>query len=221
MDNLLAVNFHNQTLVAFEHDGQAYIAMRPVVDNMGLNWESQRVKLTERFGRRTQRITTRDTLGRQQEMVCLPLSVLPAFLFSITASKVKPELRETVIAYQDECTDVLYKHFFGAASRQAAALLDALFARHPGWRDTRAKYQAGLKTKQVASLQGKSASSVRGMPSAWSGTASPAGPMPFMGRHKACPYRPPSTRGPPWTQQPATAKWSGPWRQAPPLSSRW
>lgn len=43
------------------------------------------------------------------------------------------------------------------------AMVEALFARHPQWRDTRDKYRAGLKTSQIAQLQGKHPRRVRGM----------------------------------------------------------
>ncbi len=163
MSHITQIPFHRQTLVAIEHDGRPYVVMRPIVENMGLDWKSQHAKLTDRFGRRVQRITTRDTLNRQQEMICLPLFVLPSFLFSITASKVKRELRELVIAYQDECTEVLFKHFFGKLTGEHHALIEALFKNHPQWQDTADKYRAGLRTGQIAALQGRHPSNVRRM----------------------------------------------------------
>ena len=44
-------------------------------------------------------------------MTCLPVSKLAAWLFSIHASKVKPELRSAVEMYQREAADVLDRHF--------------------------------------------------------------------------------------------------------------
>ncbi|MDW2770136.1 phage antirepressor N-terminal domain-containing protein, partial [Acinetobacter baumannii] len=44
-------------------------------------------------------------------MTCLPVRKLAAWLYSIHANKVRPELRETVIMYQNECDDVLWDYW--------------------------------------------------------------------------------------------------------------
>ena len=44
-------------------------------------------------------------------MVCLPLRKLLAWLTTISPNKVKPELRDTVIMYQNECDDVLWNYW--------------------------------------------------------------------------------------------------------------
>lgn len=113
MNNLITIPFHHQTITAIESDGKHYIAMRPIVENLGLDWKSQHVKINDKFGRRVVIITTRDTLNRKQQLVCLPVSKIAAFLYSINASKVKPHLRQTILDYQEQCDEVLYKHFMG------------------------------------------------------------------------------------------------------------
>jgi hypothetical protein len=163
LNALISVPFHNQTIVAIEHDGKPFIAMRPIVENLGLNWASQYVKLTERFKRCVVMIATHDSIGRQQETICLPISKIAGFLYSINASKVKPELRETIIAYQDECDTVLFNYFFNSVNVERHALIEAAFRRHPQWRETADYTQQGFSTGQVATLQGKAKSSVRAM----------------------------------------------------------
>ncbi len=46
-----------------------------------------------------------------QEAVCLPLRKLSGWLSTISPNKVKAELRETIIQYQNECDDVLWAHW--------------------------------------------------------------------------------------------------------------
>ena len=36
------VGFHNQSLVTLQKDGIAYVAMKPICENIGLDWEAQR-----------------------------------------------------------------------------------------------------------------------------------------------------------------------------------
>lgn len=53
--------------------------------------------------------------GGQQKAVCLPLTRLNFWLATIEANRVRPEIRETILAYQRECADALFAHFFGDA----------------------------------------------------------------------------------------------------------
>ena len=39
------VNFHNQTLTTLEKDGVQYVAMKPICDNIGLDWVSQHKRI--------------------------------------------------------------------------------------------------------------------------------------------------------------------------------
>ncbi len=102
--------FHSAELYLVEHEGQPYTPMKPIVEGMGLDWKSQFVKLKQRFAQGMVEITI-PTKGGLQTMLCLLLRKLPAWLYSIQSGKVKPELRDTVIMYQNECDDVLWDYW--------------------------------------------------------------------------------------------------------------
>ena len=51
--------------------------------------------------------------GRQRLMTCLPLKKLFGWMMTISPNKVKPELKDTIIKYQDECDDALWNHWTG------------------------------------------------------------------------------------------------------------
>ena len=52
-------------------------------------------------------------------MLCLSLRKLPAWLYSVQPGKVSPEIREKVIAYQQECDEVLWQYWTtGAATKE-------------------------------------------------------------------------------------------------------
>ncbi|OSK33736.1 antirepressor protein ant [Escherichia coli B671] len=84
--------------------------MKPIVEGMGLDWKSQLVKIVNRFGQGMVEITI-PTAGGNQKMICLPLRKLAAWLNSISANKVRPEIRDRVLQYQAECDDVLYDYW--------------------------------------------------------------------------------------------------------------
>ncbi|MEA3233917.1 phage antirepressor N-terminal domain-containing protein [Pseudomonas mosselii] len=123
-DNSTAVSsvipFRSAKLLLIERDGQPFIPMKPVVEGMGLDWKSQHAKLQGgRFNSVMVMITTTGADGKRYEMACLPLRKLAGWLMSIHASKVRPELREGIIAYQEECDDVLWSYWNdGIAVRQ-------------------------------------------------------------------------------------------------------
>ncbi|HBJ3730032.1 TPA: phage antirepressor N-terminal domain-containing protein, partial [Acinetobacter baumannii] len=86
-------------------------AMRPIVEGMGLTWQSQYEKLKQRFSSVITEIVTTGKDGKQYNMVCLPVRKLFGWLMTISPNKVKPALRDTVILYQQECDDVLWEYW--------------------------------------------------------------------------------------------------------------
>ncbi|MBN6773709.1 phage antirepressor N-terminal domain-containing protein [Pseudomonas granadensis] len=108
---LMSVPFHGDTIVLVGKEHEPYVAMRPIVENMGLGWSAQRIKIAERFDSTVSEIDTVAEDGRIRGMICLPLRKLPAWLYSISANKVAPELRDKVIQYQEDCDDVLWDYW--------------------------------------------------------------------------------------------------------------
>lgn len=85
--------------------------MKPIVKGMGMDWMGQLTKLKKRFSSTVEEIPIVAEDGRIRKMVCLPLRKLAGWLQTISPNKVKPEIREKVIQYQDECDDVLYDYW--------------------------------------------------------------------------------------------------------------
>lgn len=114
MSQLQTIRFHGQSLVILDHDGEPYVAMRPVCEGIGLNWQGQleRIKRHPVLGKGVRIIRTPSISG-DQDYTYLPLSMLNGWLFGVDANRVKPEIRERLIEYQAECFQVLYKHWHG------------------------------------------------------------------------------------------------------------
>lgn len=104
------VPFHGSELYVVSHNGEPYTPMRPIIDGMGMDWASQFTKLKSRFAKGVVEITI-PTAGGVQKMICLALRKLAAWLNTISPNKVRPEIRERVIRYQEECDDVLYEYW--------------------------------------------------------------------------------------------------------------
>lgn len=106
-------------LVQLEDEQQVYIPLRPICEHLGLDWSAQtrRIRRDPVLSRWTRfvAITATNPLEAQKggnpNMLCLPLDYLNGFLFGISANRVKSELRERVILYQEHCYKVLFEAF--------------------------------------------------------------------------------------------------------------
>lgn len=105
------VPFYGDTLYLVSHDGEPYTPMKPIVDGMGLAWSPQHEKLKQRFKSTITEIVMVAGDGKNRSMTCLALRKLAGWLHSISVGKVRPELREKVARYQEECDDVLYQYW--------------------------------------------------------------------------------------------------------------
>lgn len=104
------VPFYGSELYVVNHNGEPYTPMKPIVEGMGMDWKSQFIKIKQRFSKGMVEITI-PTAGGFQKMLCLALRKLAAWLNTISPNKVRPEIRERVIRYQEECDDVLYDYW--------------------------------------------------------------------------------------------------------------
>lgn len=114
------IEFMGQSLLSVKVDDTVYVPMKPIVEGMGLQWGAQysKIKATKRY---SDVDIPLQTPGGPQEMVCLPLTKLNGWLFSINTDKVREEIRDAVIRYQEECHIVLHNDWNkGAAIRQEA-----------------------------------------------------------------------------------------------------
>ncbi len=107
----ITVPFYNDELYVVEYNDEPHVPMRPIVEGMGLDWKSQLIKLRQRFKSTVVEIPMVAADGKMRDMVSLPLRKLAGWLQTIYPNKVKPEIKDNVIRYQDECDDVLYDYW--------------------------------------------------------------------------------------------------------------
>ena len=112
------VEFYGDELTAVmiqeKERAEIYVPMKPIVEYLGLTWPPQysRIQRDPVLSKAaTSIIVTVTEVGQRGEMLCLPLKFLPGFLFGISVNRVREELRERIIRYQEECYDVLWEAF--------------------------------------------------------------------------------------------------------------
>lgn len=102
-------------LVQMEEEAHILVPIRPICENLGVDWSGQRQRINRdpvlskwvRFVGITPTNPEDASKGGNPNMLCLPLDYLSGFLFGINAARVKEELRERLITYQERCYRVL------------------------------------------------------------------------------------------------------------------
>lgn len=114
------ISFNNQSLITVEQNGNHYVAMKPICENIGLAWGPQvlRIKRDEVLSQ-GMIVMIIPTNGGNQNMICLPIEYLNGWLFGIDINRCNPEIRDTLIKYKKECYQALHDYWFnGKAERK-------------------------------------------------------------------------------------------------------
>lgn len=106
--DLVRINFKSEEIEVFEKT--QLVVIKDICANLGIEYKRQYHKLKSDETYQSKLIKVK-TNGGMQDVFCIPLSKLNGWLFSINPNKVKPEVRQKLIDYKNECFDVLYRHF--------------------------------------------------------------------------------------------------------------
>ncbi|WP_343314239.1 phage antirepressor N-terminal domain-containing protein [Brucella sp. BE17] len=119
---ITTIPFHGANILvsAGETPETTMVAMKPVVEGMGLDWSYQSRKLNEHpVLSKGVAIIAIPSAGGIQDALALPLNRLHFWLATLQPNKIKDiSVREKVIVYQTEAADVLFDHFFGKRFEQ-------------------------------------------------------------------------------------------------------
>ena len=114
-DELIAVRVDSKD----SYEGSTiYVPLRRLVENLGLDWRSQRSRirrdnvLSDAFQEVVVTTPPSETGGGgPQESLALPLDLVPGWLFGIQTSRVKEEIRPKLERYRRECFRILWEAF--------------------------------------------------------------------------------------------------------------
>lgn len=145
------VAFRGDKLTLIWQGEEPYVAIRPICERLGLDPKNQRARIqTPESGFSWGVITSTGRDGKGYEMLCLHAVDLPLWLASISPAKVKPEVREALMAYRTECKLVLFEHVKArligerdAATKALIRLRADLLSRKPAWARIEAMVRCG------------------------------------------------------------------------------
>lgn len=113
MENVVKFNFHGNELTVIEKDGNQFVAMKPIVEALGLHWSNQLQAIKDDSNLNSTMLlsSTVGADGKSREMVCLPLDKINGWLFTISPNQYSDERREKIKMYREECFNALYNYF--------------------------------------------------------------------------------------------------------------
>lgn len=104
--------------VTGEGQPEIFVPLRPICEYLGLDWSGQyrRTKrhpvLAKTINSVAMTATGLPGVGKGgRELICIKLEHLPGWLFGIDPTRVKAELQEKILRYQEECFRVLWQAF--------------------------------------------------------------------------------------------------------------
>lgn len=106
------VDFHGQSIIAIKNGEEIRVSVASICNNIGIQVEAQRKRIHRHpVLSKGESMMNFPSDGGYQEMLTLPLRLIPGWLMGIDANRVKSELRDAVIVHQEECFDVLANYF--------------------------------------------------------------------------------------------------------------
>lgn len=158
---IATVEFHGQPIAVITGpNGEHLVAMKPICENIGLEWHAQRQRIKRHpVLSEGAVIITAPSKSGDQEYTCLPLDYLNGWLFGVDSTRVKPEVRPRLIQYQRECFQVLAAYF------QQGQAVNPRKTKQPK------TLPKGLNSEQQAILKNFVANRINALPHAQQGKA--------------------------------------------------
>jgi len=120
MTSIVTVPFHGDTLFALQRSDGVFVAVKPICQNLGLDWKAQHRRITsDAILSEGMVITAIPSPGGTQDAVCLRLDLVNGWLFGIDDRRLDAEVRDRVLQYKRECYAVLFRHFHPGTATQA------------------------------------------------------------------------------------------------------
>lgn len=94
--------------------GGIWVSVKRICENIGITSNAQVTKLNNREDLCCNVIVVPDKKGVKQRMFCIELKSLAGWLYTLNPQKVRPAIKESLIFYQKETTNVIQEYWFGS-----------------------------------------------------------------------------------------------------------
>ena len=94
------VPFCGSKVSMIQHGGQFFTPVKPIIENLGMDWSAQFKKLKDNAADWGVTELTVSSDGGPQQMLCMPIRNICKLLLTISPNKVRPDMQEALAAYQ-------------------------------------------------------------------------------------------------------------------------
>jgi prophage antirepressor-like protein len=116
------LEFNGRTIYFLAKDGDYWVAVKPICEALGVNYNRQFQNLKEHrvFTRVFAKQQMHDSSNRLQYMISLPEKFIYGWLFQIRSDN------DQLAKYQKECCEILYNHFHGSITQRREVLQEKI-----------------------------------------------------------------------------------------------
>lgn len=145
----LIVGNYNVIAMIEETDGRGYVAVKPLCDALGISFQKQHEKIVNNSSFNYHLMVTVAEDGKQREMLCIPVKKVGGWLFSINAKRVKPEIRERLLMFQEDLHTLIYNAISGKVTPEM------FFRMQKGFEDFKIEMREviAMKNETIARLE--------------------------------------------------------------------
>jgi hypothetical protein len=111
MSEIIHVPFQGDDVLTVEVGGKAHVILKPALEMIGLDFDSQRQKLGGKSWATTVLVTAVAEDGRARQMLAADVRTFLMLLATIDERRVAEHVRPKLVAYQREVADVIAAHF--------------------------------------------------------------------------------------------------------------
>lgn len=118
---LVNVDFDGNTIEAVQTpDGEVFASLKRMCEDLGIQVQPQAAKLKTKEWATTTMIVVVAEDGKERELLMLHKDSIPGWLFSISPSKIAPDLRPRLVVFQKKAARALADFFYGRTQHQSA-----------------------------------------------------------------------------------------------------
>lgn len=126
MSTVVEIPFHATTITAMSDEGKPLVSLRHMCESIGLDTEGQRKKLNGKTWATTVMKSAVAEDGKVRQMAMIDRRTMTMWLATIETSRIKPEARGMLEAFQNEASDALDSYFNDGGAINPRATVDQL-----------------------------------------------------------------------------------------------
>ena len=108
-----SITINEKEILIIYNEGEYFVAVKPICEALGIDYPTQFQKIkNDPFLNSVVGLSpTTGADNKDYKMVVLPYKFIFGWLFTINPEKVKPEMKDIILQYRNECYITLYDHF--------------------------------------------------------------------------------------------------------------